>query len=727
MAGNMDPNDLQGVANAMEELRRTGTLTAESLAKLNGSTKESAEAQQKFANGLLQYSRQVSGAVSSLATGNGSFKSLSGSVDVTAKAISKVAGEFGTVGKIIGGLATGLGAAAKVVLGQLDFLAENYNNLGSASAGAVDGMDGLVRQFDQLGNYSLQAFTKAVKANALGLNVFKGTASAGAEELSRVAGALTQGKSAEKFIKLGISLDEVGDATSSYISNYARFGLIQGNTTEELTKKTQNYIEEVDKIARLTGQSRAQQQDEQAKTMADARSRAELSKMRKRGETDQATQLELLMKAFDATTNSAVRATATGIPLTKQAQSFNVFTNDQIRQTVIAVKSGQMTALEGTARINKALAAGAERFGNTVSFAGDIFEGAALAGFDAESRELALVELRQKAENKGLKDDEIIAKQAEKQANSSGELTKKYASASLAAADVNKNIQKLGIALAISGVGAIETFSSALKRATDVINNKFGLKPQPLGGSGGATTGAKEMIKNIFSGGGNSSGTLLDLIGKGESGGNYNALVGAKAGGSKVAKEADLTNMTIEQVQQMQKTMLAQGHASTAVGKYQMISATLAEQVKKSGLDPSKTKFDQKTQDLLAQQLVNQAGYGKKDPATVMRNLAGTWAALPKDMSGRGAYDGYNTNKSNIDPNDLMAALSGPSSSKATALSSVNPESTVKTLSTPAPSQDTSKEPAAADSMKKSFAEMTAELRRSNALAEKQLKVAKRG
>jgi muramidase (phage lysozyme) len=160
--------------------------------------------------------------------------------------------------------------------------------------------------------------------------------------------------------------------------------------------------------------------------------------------------------------------------------------------------------------------------------------------------------------------------------------------------------------------------------------------------------------------------SLLDIIGRGESGGNYNALVG---GGS-----ANLTGMTIAEVQQLQSTMVKGGRPSTAVGKYQMIAATLAEQVKKAGLDPNKTKFDQHTQDLLASQLVGQAGYGTKDSATVMKNLAGTWASLPQDMSGRGRYDGYNTNKANISASELMSAIqSGPRDSYSSNLKGVDP------------------------------------------------------
>jgi hypothetical protein len=175
------------------------------------------------------------------------------------------------------------------------------------------------------------------------------------------------------------------------------------------------------------------------------------------------------------------------------------------------------------------------------------------------------------------------------------------------------------------------------------LRKALGLKSAaPATGGAAAATGAMAPI--------------LDLIGKGESKGNYNALVYGNKGANTPA-DANLTGMTIAEVQQYQKGMIGRGHASTAVGKYQMIADTLADQVKKSGLDPTTTKFDQKTQDLLAAQLVNQAGFGKQSNEAVMKNLAGTWASLPKDRSGAGAYDGYNANQASIDPNAVLSAL----------------------------------------------------------------------
>jgi muramidase (phage lysozyme) len=154
---------------------------------------------------------------------------------------------------------------------------------------------------------------------------------------------------------------------------------------------------------------------------------------------------------------------------------------------------------------------------------------------------------------------------------------------------------------------------------------------------------------------------LLDVIGKYESRGNYNALV---YGNGKTPTETDLTSMTIEEVQQYQKGMIDRGHASTAVGKYQVIENTLSETVRKLGLDPKTTKFDENTQDMIAIELMKGRGLEAylQNPndetfAKFQNELAREWASLPYDSSGRGHYDGKNRNKANVEAHaDLQRA-----------------------------------------------------------------------
>lgn len=145
---------------------------------------------------------------------------------------------------------------------------------------------------------------------------------------------------------------------------------------------------------------------------------------------------------------------------------------------------------------------------------------------------------------------------------------------------------------------------------------------------------------------------LLELIGKHESRGDYNALVYGK-GGRNTPKRANLTDMTIAEVYQYQNGMIGRGHASTAVGKYQIINATLKGAVQQLGLDPHRTKFSPEVQDQLAIQLMRGRGLDRflasnRNPRELNRfifNLSKEWASLPKDASGAGYYDGFNGNR----------------------------------------------------------------------------------
>jgi len=426
------------------------------------------------------------------------------------------------------------------------------------------------------------------------------------------------------------------------LASCARYGILQGNTTEELTKKTQNYIEEVDKIARLTGQTREAQQKEAQKSLVDARFRAKIADMEASGQGAQAEELRKYVEGLGGAAGDAARALVTGIPLSKEAAKANLFANDAIRQNTMAIQDGKKatTAITDT---QQALADGSVRFGKQIMYAGDQFGGVAVQAFDTA----AILKEQNKLMATGMTREQAIEAIQQKQMTASGKNTEQFTKAQLAVANSSKNLQSLGFSLAEAAIPAVELFATTLDKATSFMNKKFGLGGTVPARSTGGTGGSKEA--------------LLELIGQGESKGNYNALVYGKKGAN-TPGSADLTNMTIAQVQEYQKGMLAKGHASTAVGKYQMISSTLAEQVKKAGLDAKTTKFDQKTQDLLASQLIDQAGFGKKDSATVMKNLAGTWASLPKDMSGRGQYDGVNQNKATINAGDVQAAISGPRS-----------------------------------------------------------------
>lgn len=136
---------------------------------------------------------------------------------------------------------------------------------------------------------------------------------------------------------------------------------------------------------------------------------------------------------------------------------------------------------------------------------------------------------------------------------------------------------------------------------------------------------------------------MLELIGKHESGGDYNRVYAGKG-----IKRVDLTNMTIDEVMTWQKEYTSvEGSASSAAGKYQIIRKTLAGLKEDMGLT-GEEKFDQAMQDKMAMRLLDQRGYsalleGRISEAKFVNNVSNEWASL-KNTSGRGAYDGDGLN-----------------------------------------------------------------------------------
>jgi hypothetical protein len=491
----MDPNELQAVSEALDQLRQGGTVSAETLAKLGGTTQSANKAMDEYKKKILGIGSAIGGMAKTIADGEGTFKSLGSTVSGLATVFDTVASKFGIFGSVMGGLAKGVAEAANFVLDRLDVVAKSYQAMGDASAGAVDGIDGLMRQFNQLGNYSLTAFGKAVKANTMGLMTFRGTAAAGAEELSKVAGVLTTNDPAKKFLKLGISLDEVGDTTAQYVADFSRFGLLQGETTDQLIKKTQNYIYEVDLIARLTGQSRAEQQKATQQLMADSQARSVLGQMAADGQEEAAEELAILMKSFDASTNAILRAGATGIPLTQEAQKASVYTNNVLIETSEAVKRREISAAEGVTRINKALAQGADNFRGITAYSKTAFGDIVLAGEDASAAMRARAKfIKDHPEYAGLSDLELAKKQQELQRDASGKLTEEFTDAQLATADASKGLQSLGFSLAVFAVPAVNKFTNVLNDAVGFVNEKIGIGGKystPLGVNRGPAGGAR--------------------------------------------------------------------------------------------------------------------------------------------------------------------------------------------------------------------------------------------
>ena len=138
---------------------------------------------------------------------------------------------------------------------------------------------------------------------------------------------------------------------------------------------------------------------------------------------------------------------------------------------------------------------------------------------------------------------------------------------------------------------------------------------------------------------------IKDLIASVESKGDYNVVTGGK--------KYPLTSMTIGEVQNLQRQLIAE-KKNSAAGKYQIKYTTLRENIPKVGLSTG-DKFDEKNQELLGEHLIKKRGYSQyaanptpESKAGFLANLAQEWAGLPSGPNNKSYHDNDGVNKAGI-------------------------------------------------------------------------------
>ncbi|EIC23823.1 conjugal transfer protein TraG N-terminal domain-containing protein [Thiorhodovibrio frisius] len=178
-------------------------------------------------------------------------------------------------------------------------------------------------------------------------------------------------------------------------------------------------------------------------------------------------------------------------------------------------------------------------------------------------------------------------------------------------------------------------------------------KTESLAPGGLPGTAPAGLIHPNVSGG--SAGAVLDVIARPESRGNYNALFG-DAG----QQQLRLTDMTLEQVQQVQQQLVAE-RGGSPVGRYQILDDTLEGLIDRMGLS-GQERFSPALQDRMALVLAADAGLGawqsgRLSDETFASRLSKIWAGLPADASGRSYHEGKAGNRALVGWESVVTGL----------------------------------------------------------------------
>ncbi len=214
---------------------------------------------------------------------------------------------LGIVAKVLGAATAAFGLAMEGATKLTEMGAEyndrvydSFNKLSEVGLTTAKGMSGVSTTMEKLGMTSaeIEKMNSLLASGSKDLALFGGTASGGLEKFTEVAGKIVHPASElnKKLMLLGISSDEQREHTLKYMANQTRMGMMQGKTQADLVKGATAYMEELDRIAAVTGIGRKEQEEAQKAVMSIENLRAAMFQAERNGDTKRQKELETAMK-----------------------------------------------------------------------------------------------------------------------------------------------------------------------------------------------------------------------------------------------------------------------------------------------------------------------------------------------------------------------------------------------------------------------------------------------
>lgn len=181
-----------------------------------------------------------------------------------------------------------------------DDVYKSFNELSEAGLTTSKGMSGVSTTMEKLGLTSaeIEKMNALLVAGSKDLAMFGGTAAGGLEKFTEIAGKIASPASElnKKLMLLGITSDQQREHTLKYMATQTRMGMMQGKTQADLVKGATAYMEELDRIATITGIGRKEQEEAQKAVLSIENLRAAMFQAERSGDTKRQKELETAFK-----------------------------------------------------------------------------------------------------------------------------------------------------------------------------------------------------------------------------------------------------------------------------------------------------------------------------------------------------------------------------------------------------------------------------------------------
>lgn len=168
-----------------------------------------------------------------------------------------------TIGELVEAVPI-FGSMLGKVTGYFDQSLSTFQQLSQVGAGFGNDMMAMRGAAAEAG-LSLDMFAETIGNNSQQMGLLGGTTSEGAKRFGRLTRTLRQQEAG--LTRLGMTQQDVNEGFADYVEMMAASGQLRGRSDRELTAGAANYLTEIDKLARVTGKSRKELQDEMNQRM----------------------------------------------------------------------------------------------------------------------------------------------------------------------------------------------------------------------------------------------------------------------------------------------------------------------------------------------------------------------------------------------------------------------------------------------------------------------------
>lgn len=176
-----------------------------------------------------------------------------------------------------------------------DDLYANFQKLSGASLTGAEGMTGVYNDLHKFGLTikDFDKFGKALQENTRNLALFGAGTVDGVKKFTETASTLVKSELGKTLETMGITVEEQMSHTAAYMTQQARFGL---KSSQDQAAAAGKYIQELDKLAVLTGATRKEQEDARKAVMNVNQLRSAMIEAAESGQTEKAQELQ---RAFE--------------------------------------------------------------------------------------------------------------------------------------------------------------------------------------------------------------------------------------------------------------------------------------------------------------------------------------------------------------------------------------------------------------------------------------------